>query len=311
VQGLIRFFSGGIWSGLQTAAEKSARPAAVAVAYFGRGASRLLPLPKGSRLVVDASDNAVKNGQTCPAELKRLVLERGVLVYSAGNLHAKVFVVGSTAFIGSANASTHSESDLIEALVVTTDHEVVKAARSFVHGLCLQELGPKELDRLQSIYRPPRMPSGAKSTGRKRSPALRPLRIINLVREDLPDGAKEAEQAGTKAARKLMSRPRRHVLDNFRLTGRCPIRPGDTVVQIVEEYLGNRMVYPPANVVHTNPWIKGATKITFVHVEYARSRRVEVGRLAKKIGRGARDRLLRDGIVSKDFARRLLMVWNR
>lgn len=52
---------------------------AVAVAYFSEGASSLLPLAKGSRLVVNASERCVASGQTCPADLIKLV-ERGVAV---------------------------------------------------------------------------------------------------------------------------------------------------------------------------------------------------------------------------------------
>ena len=70
------------------------------------------------------------------------------------------------------------------------------------------------------------------------------------------------------------------------------------------------MVQSPATVIDTKAWPAGAPKYTFVYVEHARERRIEVGRLAKKIGRGARKKLLRSGIVSKDFAERLLAAWN-
>jgi hypothetical protein len=56
-----------IWRTLTAATQTRTKPA-VAVAYFGQGAAGLLPLPSGSRLVVDASEGAVKSGQTCPAE---------------------------------------------------------------------------------------------------------------------------------------------------------------------------------------------------------------------------------------------------
>ena len=59
-----------IWQSLTSSAKKCRKPSFVAVAYFGKGASKLLPLRPNSRLVVDASENAVKSGQTCPAELK-------------------------------------------------------------------------------------------------------------------------------------------------------------------------------------------------------------------------------------------------
>jgi hypothetical protein len=75
------FVSKGIWKALTASAKSARKPALVAVAYFGQGASKLLPLPAGSRLVVDASDNAVKSGQTQPSDLKRLQ-KRGVVIYS-------------------------------------------------------------------------------------------------------------------------------------------------------------------------------------------------------------------------------------
>ena len=87
------FVSQGIWPQLTRAARGSRQHCAVAVAYFGKGASRLLPLAKGSRLVVDASERSVASGQTCPADLIKLV-KRGVAVYGVPNLHAKVFVLG-------------------------------------------------------------------------------------------------------------------------------------------------------------------------------------------------------------------------
>ena len=98
------FLTQDIWPQLTKAISETRLRCAVAVAYFGKDASRLLPLPKGSCLVVDASERAVSSGQTCPADLIKLV-ERGVAVYSVPNLHAKVFVVGRTAYIGSTNVA--------------------------------------------------------------------------------------------------------------------------------------------------------------------------------------------------------------
>ena len=81
--------SQGIWPTLTKTVRGSRQRCAVAVAYFGKGARHLLPLSKGSSLVVDASERSVASGQTCPADLLTLV-KRGVVVYSVANLHAKV-----------------------------------------------------------------------------------------------------------------------------------------------------------------------------------------------------------------------------
>ena len=59
-----RFVGGRVWATLTNAAKRSSGQSYIAVAYFGKGAARLLPLTRGSYLVVDASDMAVKSGQT-------------------------------------------------------------------------------------------------------------------------------------------------------------------------------------------------------------------------------------------------------
>lgn len=302
--------SDGVWRRLSSAARASARAADVAVAYLGKGAARLLPLPKGSRLLVDASDGAVKSGQTCPDELRKLRL-RGVRVFSTENLHAKVFVFGSTAFVGSANASRHSADVLEEAVVAITDPGVVGAAREFVRSRCLHELGPEELKRLHAIYRPPRIP-GAKpsrrSNGGTRS-QLRRVRIAQLTPSEFPDGSEGVQERGTATARKRMEKPRSHELDDFFWHGKCAFQPGDIVIQVVDEGGGRRMVSAPGTVTHRAVWSNGRRRCTFVYLELPKRRRLELGRLARRIGRGAKKRLMRTGAVNNEWARRLLAAW--
>ena len=313
---MTEFITEGIWSDLQAAAKRSKRPGAVAVAYFGKTASKLLPLPRGSRLVVDASEGAVKSGQTCPAELKRLVMTNDVRVYSVPNLHAKVFVLGRTAFIGSANVSRNSAESLIEAVVATTDPTTVRAARRFVEAQCLHELGPRELNRLQAMYRPPRLAGGRRGRApRKPAHSPRPLLPRVLLAQlhvgSPPEGSEIAREAGLKAGRRSMTRPRRHLLDDFWHFGKCSYRDGDKVIQLLKEPSGRRMVSQPGTVVHLEPWEDGTRKCTFVYLELPNGPRVELRRLAKKIGAGAAKRLARGGRVSQEFAEQLLRAWSK
>jgi hypothetical protein len=76
----VQLIAASVWSALTDAARRSKKPAYAAVASFGKGAADLLRLPPGSQLVVDASECAVKHGQTHPADLKRM-RRRKVLVY--------------------------------------------------------------------------------------------------------------------------------------------------------------------------------------------------------------------------------------
>jgi len=309
----VRLITEEIWPTLTTAAKRTHRPSAVAVAYFGQGAARLLPLRAGSRLVVDASEAAVKSGQTCPEELRKLI-KLGVRVFSVPNLHAKTFVLGSTAFIGSANASRHSAGTLIEAMVATTDPDVVSDARRFVRDLCLDELGPEALLRLAKMYRPPRF-SGARGqrprvTKQRVRPELPRVLLAQLRSAAPPEGSEATQESGREVAVSRQEHPRKFRVDDFWWLGDCPYLDGDTVVQVVDEGEGRVLVAPPGKVIHRRVWKEGPRKVTFVYLELPKKRRVALKKLAARVGDDAAKRLGRGGLVSRQFAERLLRAWN-
>ena len=306
------FVADSVWEQLKKIARDSQRPADVAVAYFGQGAATLLPLPKGSRLVVDASEQAVKSGQTHPDDLASLV-RRGVRVYSVLNLHAKVFVFGGTAFVGSANVSRRSASMLVEAAIMTTEREVVKTARKFVQDLCLNRLGPEELDRLQGLYRPPKIIGNRSTQRRKKTQKVKPelprVLLAQLELKEPPEGSESAEEAGRNAARKQLEQPRKHALEDFWWPSPCPYKLGDIVVQVLNEGNNRRMVSSPGKVVYMRKWRGSRRGCTFVYVELPRRKRVALDRLARRMGRGAKEKLSRGGRVSAEFSEELLKTF--
>ena len=301
-----------VWPLIRKAVRSSQRPAHVAVAYLGQGASRLLPLPPGSRLVVDASESAVKSGQTCPSELARLQ-KRGVRVFSATNLHAKVFVVDSKVFVGSANVSRRSSNALVEAVVMTSDRAVVAGAKRFVADLCMIELGPERLSRLGKLYRPPKLTGSSslrtRPNGRRVRPALPQVWIAQLVAADWPEWTDEALERGHQAAKDRMNRPRRHTIDKFSWGKNPSFRPGDIVVQVVKEEDGRRMVSPPGTVLHIEKWNRRRDSRVFVYLEVPVRRRVQLDRLAGRVGTVGKKRLMRGGKVSPELSERLLEAW--
>ena len=307
------FRASSVWPVLRNAAKRSKRSAHVAVAYFGQGASKLLPIGRESRLVVDASESTVKNGLTCPDELKKLA-NRGVRVFSVPNLHAKVFVLGSRVFVGSSNVSRRSAGTLVEAMIVTSDRTAVVEAKRFVDSLCRHELGPEAIDRLAKMYRPPRIEGLSRTrlkTGQRQVPLSLPrVLLAQLIHEDPPDGSEEAMEKGRVKAKSLMAHPRRHELEEFWWIGNCPIRKHDVVVQVTKETNGRRMVSPPGTVVDLAKCRSRGSRVTFVYVEVPVKRRMSLERLARQMGDGAQKKLRRGGKVNRQFAERLLAVWS-
>jgi hypothetical protein len=306
-----QFVSYGIWKSITAAATSARKPSLAAVAYFGKGASKLLPLPPGSHLVVDASEHAVKNGQTHPADLK-LLQNRGVVIFNSPSLHAKVYVFGSLAFIGSANASNRSAKILTEAIVKTSDRSVVRDAKAFVEDHCLDEMTPGRLNKLQKLYRPPRVPGG--DTSRKSPRAEIPrLRLAQLKPIDAPAGSEVTEQKGLAIAESRRKNKRGYTVDFFWWPSKCPYYEGDKVIQITEYPDGRRLIDAPADVIHTRTWRRrNGSEITFVYLELPDVRRVSLKKLVERLDRGTRKRLRRNGIVrDQGFGKKLLGNWNR
>ncbi|RWO38190.1 MAG: hypothetical protein EOS11_25250 [Mesorhizobium sp.] len=145
------------WGLISAAARQAKKPSHVAVAYLGQSGDRLLPLLKGSRLVVDASLPAVRAGITYPGALQKLQ-KRGVRIFVAPLLHSKVFAFDQVGFVGSTNASTRSQLYLLEATLSVTDAPTLKDIRNYVSGLCVDELSVHDLAWLASQYKPPVFP---------------------------------------------------------------------------------------------------------------------------------------------------------
>src|ERR1044072_5576617 len=78
-----------------------------AIAYVSKGTP--LSFGDGDVLVCDASDQAIKTGETDAAILKRFLID-GAELYSCPNLHAKILISGDSVVIGSANLSASSEN---------------------------------------------------------------------------------------------------------------------------------------------------------------------------------------------------------
>jgi hypothetical protein len=129
---------------------KNAKQHWIAVAYLTDYSE--IFLKSNDYLIVDASDEAIKAGQTSAQALDTL-FKRGVRIYSLPKLHAKIYVMDNYVIIGSMNASSSSRNCLKEGAVVITDEELAEEAKAQV--LELQEkaepINKSFLDRIATI----------------------------------------------------------------------------------------------------------------------------------------------------------------
>jgi hypothetical protein len=291
-----------VWPILTKAARQTKRPAHVAVAYFGKGAADLLSLPAKSRLVVDVSEAAVRNGQTHPADLRRMQ-RRQVAIYSVRNLHAKVFAFDKSVFIGSANASKHSAEVLQEAVIRVSDAAMIRATRGFVEGLCLEPLGPKELERLQKLYRPPRfVPGQNKKSGPK--PQFSALRIAPTTAHNISDKLAKAFETERKEARKKRRHHRGFDIEEIYWSVPCPLRKGQLIIQVHKNAYG-RTVSPPGHIIHTSSYREGKIRKTLLFVELPKYEWEPLSRFGKE----EKKILSRGGIKSQSTTKKLLAFW--
>ncbi|MDX6767067.1 MAG: phospholipase D family protein [Candidatus Methylacidiphilales bacterium] len=306
------FIAGDVWPQLTKAARSTQQRCAVAVAYFGKGASRLLPLPKGSILVVNASESAVKSGQTCPADLLAMS-KRGVRVYSVANLHAKVFVLGRVVYVGSANVSRHSAQQLFEAVIRTMDAEVLSSAKQFIQQSCSDPLSRDYLRQLQALYRPPFL-----SSKKVAAPTHRSLRrsvsrcfLAQLERISLPNKELQPILKGRRAVKKQMRHPRSSRLQWFMDDARSVYRFGDLIIQAVHHESGKVLFVPPARVLKLMPAIREGGRATAIYLETPPQKGRMLETLVKKLGHGSKKKLLTEGLLRDyTFREALLRIWS-
>ncbi len=120
-----------VWQTIKSLIKKSDRKTA-AIAYVS--SSDYLTFGKGDLLICDASDQAIKSGETSAAVLEHFY-EGGAEIYSCQNLHAKVLVFGQSVLIGSCNLSESSAKALSELAVVTSDTSTRSQALAYIHHI--------------------------------------------------------------------------------------------------------------------------------------------------------------------------------
>ena len=308
---MLKLRSDDVWSRLRAVAASPRRgTACVAVSFIGGGATTRLPLRRGDTLVTRCDEAAVRAGLVDPRELLRY-LKRGVDVHAVANLHAKVFVLGGIAFVGSANLSSMSEHGLVEAVSESNEPRFVRACRRFVESLRGSVIDQFTVEALIPHYRPPKIhvpPS------RTRKPRQAALSVVMLEPADLDDIDRSAVAASKRDAEGRIEDPDAFRLDYFRWSGKLPtrLRKGSMVLCCTEYGSRTTMVSPPARVVAIKRFRarRGARAIIYIA---ARKRFPErpLKSIMKRIPEAAMIRRVSvfRPITDRALARKLLALW--
>ncbi len=307
----------GIWRWITASVKKQPTRCAIAVAYFGKGASELLPLKRGSTLVVDMSPGAVGSGQTHPQDILKLV-NKGVDVYSVDNLHAKVFSIGKRAFVGSTNASYHSANGLVEACVATDSRPIIASCRKLVESLRGEAITPGHAKRMQRFWNPPKFgsPGGPRSERKRVTPRHSPLWVVPLVLGGWNEKDYEQEKHGLPKAKKKLRSPRRFVVEDFRWTEDDflkRLKQGDLLIQALKENDNRVMISPAGRVLYIRRYPTGRRSRAIIYVESAKGeRRKNLKTLIEQVG--PQVKRLCSGVAAKpvsdwSLAHALLNAW--
>ena len=227
--------SGDTWRTLRSISRHRNCPLYVAVPFLGNGGGKLLHLTDGDVLVVALTEANARNGSVCPAEIERLQA-KGVQVFLAPNLHAKVLLCGGKAVVGSANLSQTSFAHLDEAALLTTDAKIVRHVRAWFAQRMLEAVSPKWLAVCAKAYRPPRGGFGRK--GKRTAHAVgKAVWLLGIEFTDYPENEATIAERGLLQAKRQLSDAKQFKAETIRWTGKdvSSFRKGDTVIQVIQD----------------------------------------------------------------------------
>jgi len=241
---------------------KAAQHVDAAIAYFGQGGAKLLPLRRGDRLIVDMSPATVQAGGTDPREIEKL-MRRGVHVYIRRHLHAKTIVADRSVISGSANVSKRSQQQLDEAAIFTNDQSAVRRAREFIERLSTEPVRPEYLEKCKQLYRPPR-PNDGRVNGNKTQHRAKhaKLWIVNLRAASIPESEVARYNQGEARAEKRLKDRGHSEPASFH----WPYRPrmadelelSDWIIQVITDKDKVITVYPPGQLLYIDHYIRNA-----------------------------------------------------
>lgn len=294
-----------IWNKLTKAVQGSEKKSYVAVAYFSKIASTMLPLSKGSIIVVDAAENTVKNGLTCPAELLKLY-KRGVRIYTYSGLHAKLFAFNDVLYVGSTNASYYSANYLEEAVLKCKDPTTVKQAVRYIKSLCSKELGYEALTELQKKYKAPKFSGQGTKRNKGQSDLNKEPKVyvvkLRILKRSY-DVNSSAYVSGKAKAENAVKDWDRHIIEDYQYSIEGKPKIGDVVIRVTRDD-GKVTVAAPATILNIQRIEKSKQSFVFVEAPDLREKSL---RTVSNFLRS--NELNKAGRKTSDLAARLNSLW--
>lgn len=227
-----QFLTRDIWK-LVNKLTKNQKNKFAAVAYVS---AQNIKLSKGDTLICNASDYAIKHGQTS-AKVLQEYYKKEVKIYSNERLHCKLLLTDKYVIVGSANFSKNSAKYLIESAVVSTSPMLKSQTISFRNDLVGKSrlLSQAEMQRLIKIKVIRRQPIYTFIEYRPKQPQGNRYWIVGLKEYIL----NEREQLIVDKEREDIVRKNKIFQENIswiRVTGNTEFRKkaieGDQVLQI-------------------------------------------------------------------------------
>lgn len=307
MSGSVKLLTADIWPRITALTRKRGRKLA-AVPFVGQGAVKRLPLGEGDTLIARVNMATVKAGMTDPSEILKYI-RRGVSVHNVDNLHAKVFVLGATTIIGSANVSQSSEHGLIEAGIESRDKSLVAASRKFVISLRGDIIEPQHARNLKALYVPPKGPRRP-GAGVKTSPLV----AVALEERVFTKIEKTHVERAMKTFKKMLKKPEVFVVRHFTADGKGWVdrfKGGDRVLMCTDTARGT-LISPPGRVITTRKFKENGCLCVVVGLAIRkRLRRISKKRLLKFLGADGKVLKALDGIkpIQNRAAHRIAQLW--
>jgi len=258
-----------LWTTIAALAGRTPGHNLVAVPYVGAGASKQLKLRRGDILLSALTKPNCRVGAVCPAEL-RAFGDRGVRLYQQADLHAKVYLLGDTLIVTSANLSGAARDHLDEVGVLSTERNWVREAKAWFRARLTQPVTPKWLEECERVYRPPRRPAmGRRSRNGAKAPAMR-VWMMHLSSIDPPEDEEDLRNAGEAVARQRKAA--RATVEWIRFTGTPRfldrMSDGDVIVQVWKEDARAAVeVYPLVRLLHRRTRRGRRGRVVYLFIE--------------------------------------------